>query len=89
MEGTTIASNSSNSNNKNKEYLMLRDIAPQWFERLNKILNEKENDNGIVYELYSEINNYKSCIVGEAHGYDESYVIQGTKSNCQECTAMW
>jgi uroporphyrinogen-III decarboxylase len=71
---------------KNKEYLTLRDITPQWFERLNKILNE--NDKGIIHRLYSEINDYKRCIVGEAYGYDSSYVVQGTKKNCQECIAI-
>ena len=84
---TTVASNSTkNNSNKNKEYLTLRDITPQWFERLNKILNE--NGEEIVHSLYSEINDYKRCIVGEAYGYDASYVIQGTEKNCQECTAI-
>jgi hypothetical protein len=87
MEETTLAANSIN-NNKIKEYLTLRDIAPQWFERLNKIVNENGNDDDIVYGLYSEINDYKRCIVGEAYGYDQSYAIQGTKRNCQECTAI-
>src|SRR5919197_123749 len=82
--------NNSNNNNKNKEYLTLRDIAPQWFERLNKILSENDNndDDDIAHRLYSEINDYKRCIVGEAYGYDQSYVIQRTKKNCHECTAI-
>ena len=89
MEETTVSANSINNNNKNKEYLTLRDIAPQWFERLNKILNENDNnDDDMVYRLYTEINDYKRCIVGEAYGYDQSYVIQGTKRNCHECTAI-
>ncbi len=75
------------TNDKSKEYLTLRDIAPQWFEILNKILNEN-NVEDIIFGLYSEINDYKRCIVGEAYGYDSSYVIQGTKKNCQECVAM-
>jgi hypothetical protein len=33
-------------------------------------------------------NNYKKCIVGGAHGYHPSYVIQRTKRNCQECTVI-
>jgi hypothetical protein len=83
-----VASNSTNNNNnnKNKEYLTLREITPQWFERLNKILNK--NDEDIVNELYSEINDYARCIIGEAYGYNSSYVIQGSKKNCQECVAM-
>lgn len=85
MEKITAAANS--NNNKNKEYLTLRDITPQWFEQLNKILKEDDNEY-IIYRLYSEINDYKRCIVGEAYGYDSSYVIQGTKRNCQKCTAL-
>jgi hypothetical protein len=83
-----LAANSTNknNNNKNEEYLTLREIIPQWFERLNKILNE--NDENTVNELYSEINDYARCIIGEAYGYDSSYVISGTKKNCQECVAM-
>jgi hypothetical protein len=83
MERTTAAANS--VNNKNKEYLTIRDIAPQWFERLSKILKENDNED-IIHKLYSEINDYRRCIVGEAYGYDESYVIQGTERYCQECT---
>ena len=81
---TALAANSTNNNKK--KYLTLREITPQWFERLNKISNE--NDGDIVNELYSEINDYARCIVGEAYGYDSSYVIQGTKKYCQECVAM-
>jgi hypothetical protein len=57
-----LAANSTNknNNNKNEEYLTLREITPQWFERLNKILNE--NDENTVNELYSEINDYARCI---------------------------
>jgi uroporphyrinogen-III decarboxylase len=51
-------------------------------------INENGIDEYIVYRLYSEINDYKRCIVGEAYGYDQSYAIQGTKRNCQECTAI-
>jgi len=91
MERTTAAAANS-INNKNKEYLTLRDIAPQWFERLNKILKENDDDDDnnedIIHKLYSEINDYRRCIVGEAYGYDESYVIQGTERYCQECTKI-
>ena len=44
---------------KNKEYLTLRDITPQWFERLNKILNE--NDKGIIHSY-----TLKSMIIKDA-----------------------
>jgi hypothetical protein len=70
MEQTTLAANSIHDN-KFKEYLTLKDIVPQWFERLNTIINENGNDD-IVYGLYSEINDYKRCIIGEAYGYDQS-----------------
>jgi hypothetical protein len=90
MKGTTTTASNSISNNynknKNKEYLMLREIAPQWSETLSKILNGNNKD--IVNRLYSKINDYKKCIVGEAYGYDHSYVMQGTKKTCQECTTI-
>jgi hypothetical protein len=88
MEGTSAAEDaiSTNKNSKNKAYLALKEITPQWFQRLNKILNE--NDVDLVYDLYSEINDYARCIVGEAYGFDSSYIIQGTKKNCQECLAI-
>jgi hypothetical protein len=88
VSANSINNSNNNNNNKNKEYLTLRDIAPQWFERLNKILSENDNNDDIAHRLYSEINDYKRCIVGEAYGYDQSYVIQRTKRNCHECTAI-
>jgi hypothetical protein len=92
MKGTTTtASNSINNNhnnNKNKQYLTLKDIAPQWSETLRKILNANGNDRDIVNRLYSEINDYKKRVVGEEYGYDQSYVMQGTKKTCQECTTI-
>jgi hypothetical protein len=89
MVGIIDAANST-TNNNNKEYLIFGDITPQWFKRLNKISKKKENDNDdeTLFRLYSEINDYKRCIIGETYGYDESYVIQGTKRYCQECIAL-
>jgi hypothetical protein len=88
VEGIIDAANST-INNKNKEHLVFRDITPQWFERLNKISKEENGNNDeTLFRLYYEINDYKRCIIGEAYGYDESYVIQGTKRYCQECTAI-
>jgi hypothetical protein len=75
------------TNNKNKKYLALRDIIPQWFERINKILKDNDSED-IIFSLYFEINDYKRWVIGEAYGYDESYVIEGTKRYCQECTAI-
>ena len=86
-ETTTTPSNSINNHDNNttsKEYITLRDIAPEWFETLSKILNANGNDDDIVIRLYSQINDYKKCVVGEAYGYDQSYVIQGTNGTCQE-----
>jgi hypothetical protein len=87
MERTTAAAAAAAANSiDNNDF---RDIAPQWFERLNKILKENDHDNeDIIHKLYSEINDYRRCIVGEAYGYDESYVIQGTERYCQECTRI-
>jgi len=88
MEGTIDAANST-INNKKKEHLTFRDITPQWFEWLNKISKEeKDDDDETLFRLYFEINDYKRCIIGEAYGYDESYVIQGTKRYCQVCIAL-
>ena len=37
------------TDNKNKGYLTLREITPEWFDRLNKILNV--NDGHHIYAL--------------------------------------
>jgi hypothetical protein len=90
-ETTTTPSNSINNHDNNttsKEYITLRDIAPEWFETLSKILNANGNDDDIVIRLYSQINDYKKCVVGEAYGYDQSYVIQVTNITFQECTTI-
>jgi hypothetical protein len=47
----------STTNNNDKEYLILGDITPQWFERLNKISKkENGNDDETLFRLYFEIN---------------------------------
>lgn len=46
---------------------------------------------GISYEkdtLYSDISDYKKCIVGEAYGYSPSYVLYGTINHCMKCTGF-
>lgn len=68
--------------------MTFRDITPQWFEWLNKTSKEEKDDDETLFRLYFEINDYKRCIIGEAYGYDESYVIQGTKRYCQVCIAL-
>jgi hypothetical protein len=79
------------SNNRNQHLIGFKDISPQWFERLNKILdedNKKENEDEVIHKLYPEINSYEKCVVGEVYGYDSSYVIEGTKKRCQQCVAL-
>ena len=78
------------SSKVNRQLKEFKDISPQWFERLNKILDEdkKENEDEIIHKLYSKINSYEKCIVGEAYGYDSSYVTGGTKKRCQLCVAL-
>ena len=79
------------SNNRNQHLIGFKDISPQWFERLNKILdedNKKENEDEVIHKLYSEINSYEKCVVGDAYGYDSSYVIEGTKKRCQQCVTL-
>jgi hypothetical protein len=74
------------STNK-KITLTFEEIAPDWSKRLNKLTTEK----GISYEkdsIYSDIRDYKKCIVGEAYGYSPSYVIYGTPNHCMKCTGF-
>lgn len=87
----TIAPARNLSNNRNQYLIGLKDISPQWFEKLHKILdedNKKENEDEIIHKLYPEINSYEKCMVGEAYGYDSSYVIEGAKKRCQQCVAL-
>lgn len=87
----TIAPAKNLSNNRNQHLIGLKDISPQWFEKLHKILgedNKKENEDEIIHKLYPEINSYEKCMVGEAYGYDSSYVIEGAKKRCQQCVVL-
>jgi hypothetical protein len=62
MEGTRAAAAaiSTNKNSKNKAYLTLKEITPQWFERLNKILNENDEDIvNIPHRMSKQLNNTK------------------------------
>jgi hypothetical protein len=74
------------STNKNIT-LTFEEIAPDWSKRLNKLTAA----NGISYEkdpIYSDINDYEKCIVGEAYGYRSSYVIYGTIDYCRKCSGF-
>ena len=43
------------TDNKNKGYLTLREITPEWFDRLNKILNVNDETSYIRSTLKSTI----------------------------------
>lgn len=58
---------------------------------LSKRLNKLTTTKGISYEkdtMYSDISDYKKCIVGEAYGYSPSYVLYGTINHCMKCTGF-
>ena len=57
-------------------YLEFKDIVPQWFEKLDKLLHENDSEivNDILWKLYPEINSYDKCVLGEAYGYESSYI---------------
>lgn len=71
-------------------YLEFENIVPQWFERLSKLLNENGNENvdDLLRKLYPEINSYHKCVLGEAYGYDSSYIRGESKNGCQECSNL-
>jgi hypothetical protein len=77
------------TNNKydNKKDLTFREIAPRWFERLNK-LRLMQGSSQEKESIYSDINDYKMCIVGEAYRFNPSYVVYGSSDNCKQCIAF-
>ena len=75
------------SDGNNNKKITFEEIAPDWSKRLNKLTTAK----GISYEkdtMYSDISDYKKCIVGEAYGYSPSYVLYGTINHCMKCTGF-
>jgi hypothetical protein len=75
------------SDGSNNNKITFEEIAPDWSKRLNKLTTAK----GISYEkdtMYSDISDYKKCIVGEAFGYSPSYVLYGTINHCMKCTGF-
>jgi hypothetical protein len=77
----------STSDRSDNNKITFEEIAPDWSKRLNKLTTAK----GISYEkgtLYSDISDYKKCIIGEAYGYSPSYVIYGTPNHCMKCTGF-
>jgi hypothetical protein len=71
-------------------YLEFKDIVPQWFEKLDKLLYEKDSEivNDILWKLYPEINSYEKCVLGEAYGYESSYIPSESKNRCQKCSNL-
>jgi hypothetical protein len=57
-------------------YLEFKDIVPQWFEKLDKLLHENDSEivDDILRKLYPEINSYDKCVLGEAYAYESSYI---------------
>jgi hypothetical protein len=80
------------SDGSNNNKITFEEIAPDWSKRLNKLTTAKGTTaKGISYEkdtMYSDISDYKKCIVGEAYGYSPSYVLYGTINHCMKCTGF-
>ena len=73
------------SNNDKK--ITFEDIAPRWSKRLAMLMVVK----GSFYEkesIFSDIIDYKTCIVGEAYGFSPSYALYGSDNHCMTCTSL-
>jgi hypothetical protein len=71
----------------NDKKITFEDIAPSWSKRLAILTVVK----GSFYEkesIFSDIIDYKTCIVGEAYGFSPSYALYGTVNHCMNCTAL-
>jgi hypothetical protein len=71
----------------NDKKITFEDIAPSWSKRLAILTVVK----GSFYEkesIFSDIIDYKTCIVGEAYGFTPSYALYGTVNHCMNCTAL-
>jgi hypothetical protein len=71
-------------------YLEFKDIVPQWFEKLGKLLHENDSEivDDILRNLYPEINSYHNCVLGEAYGFESSYFQSESKNRCQKCSNL-
>ena len=71
-------------------YLEFKDIVPQWFEKLGKLLHENDSEivDDILRKLYLEINSYHNCVLGEAYGFESSYIQSESKNRCQRCSNL-
>ena len=71
----------------NDKKITFEDIAPSRSKRLAILTVVK----GSFYEkesIFSDIIDYKTCIVGEAYGFSPSYALYGTVNHCMNCTAL-
>jgi hypothetical protein len=73
----------------NARYLEFKDIVPQWFEKLGKLLHENDSEivDDILRKLYPEINSYHNCVLGEAYGFESSY-FHSESNRCQKCSNL-
>jgi hypothetical protein len=71
----------------NDKKITFEDIAPRWSKRLAMLTVVK----GSLYEkesIFSDIIDYKTCIVGEAYRFSPSYALYGSVNHCMKCTAL-
>lgn len=83
----SIDRTSTTDDSKNNKKITFDELAPNWSKRLDKLIATK----GTSHEkdlLYDDLNDYKKCIVGEAYGYNPSYVLYGTNNHCIKCTGF-
>ena len=67
--------------------ITFEDIAPSWSKRLAMLTVVK----GSFYEkesIFSDIIDYKTCIVGEAYRFSPSYALYGSVNHCMKCNAL-
>ena len=65
----------------NDKKITFEDIAPRRSKRLAMLTVVK----GSFYEkesIFSDIIDYKTCIVGEAYGFSPSYALYGSVNHC-------
>jgi hypothetical protein len=83
----SIDKTSTYDDSNNDKKITFEDIAPRWSKRLAMLMVVK----GSFYEkesIFSDIIDYKTCIVGEAYGFSPSYALYGSVNHCMRCTAL-
>jgi hypothetical protein len=71
----------------NDKKITFEDMALRWSKRLAMLTVVK----GSFYEkesIFSDIIDYKTCIVGEAYRFSPSYALYGSVNHCMKCTAL-